>query len=254
MKDYKYKIRASKTYDLISSCFTKVRNKLEWTEKKDDDYNDSFKKIAIEIRNKTDFGYESLPVITQDLDNGIYGEEQAIRDYDKYFASDYFTEYYKRDRSKPYEVSDDLSTGTRDFGNDKKTIDCKLSTCKNTFDHKCHTDLDLDNIFQLNNYRRLYKTPEIEIFYYLAPKSFLEIERQVSRERNRIFNLDKEDTYFDDLAEKLEKMYSYDNVFSGYELKDRIYTREVPIIQDFDYMLLESVAKMNRYIENYILN
>ena len=60
MQDLKYKIRASRSLDLVSSCATKVRNKLQWEFKSDKDYSDSLIKIAVEVYNKEKFGY-NLP-------------------------------------------------------------------------------------------------------------------------------------------------------------------------------------------------
>lgn len=247
MRDFKYKIRASKSLDLVTSCSRKVRNKLEWEfDTSSKDYSEALIKIAIEIFNKVAFGYEPPKVITFDLDNGKRFERDAIEYYDKSFGTEYLPAYLKsRDNPAPFEKSNGFATGSRDFGDDIKTIDCKTSTCKNVFDAKRFLPLENKYIAQLNTYNLLYGTSEIELYNFLAPKSFLEIEQAVYNERK--FNYDRDDAYFDSLQEKMEQMYAYD-VFDGYGVNERTHRSEVPEIANWEETLYLSVEKMNRFI------
>ena len=241
MQDLKYKIRASRSLDLVASCATKVRNKLEWDFKPEKDYSDALIKIAVEVYNKQKFGYEPAQIITFDLDNGKKREPEAVQYYDQAFGTNYY-ELYSTDRQRK---TNKFSTGERDFGDNVKTIDCKVSTCKNVFDTKKFTDLETKYVAQLNTYKILYNTPKLELYNFLAPKSFLEIEQMVYNERK--YNFDHDDAYYDELQEKYEKMYGYD-VFDGYGIEERTQRREVPIIENWEETLYLAAEKMNRFI------
>lgn len=241
----KYKIRASKSYDLISACFDKVRMKMEWKEKKEE-YSDSLINLAIEIFNKVEFGYEEPKVITHDTNNGTKMERDAILLYDKINKTNYIKEYDKRNKSLPYEMENEFMTGTRDFGDKKTTLDSKISTCKNVFDNKRFQDVVLSHTFQMNGYNFLYGTTEIFIVNSLFPPPLTQIEKFVNTER--YFNYEKDDEYFDKLQEKYEDMFAYDE-FHGYSDELRQDVREVQVIENFNEMIAFSVKKMNKFIE-----
>ena len=245
MKDFKYKIRASKSLALITSCSKKVSNKLQWEFQEGKPYSNSLVKIAVEIYNNAEFGYEPPNVITYDTDNGTKNEALGVALYDKVYGTNYLPSYMdKVDNRERRENA--YCSGERDFGDDFKTIDCKNSTCKNTFDTKRFLDLEHNYISQQNVYGILWKTPELELCNFLSPKNHNEIKKMV--DSYRYFNYDFDDIHYEEYQDKLEEMYCY-SPFNGYKPEMMISRRPVPHIENFEETLIKCVAKMNEFIE-----
>ena len=246
MKDFKYKIRASKSYELITSCSKKVRNELQWDFEENKPPSDAMIKIAIEVFNKVTYGYESPNIITYDMNNGNKNEDEGVRLYDKVYGTNYHPDYLIE---KDVQSSNFCCTGRRDLGSKLKTIDMKNSTCRNIFEAKKFLELEPKYVCQLNTYGFIYGTEELELCNYLSSKGFAEIEKMVNTER--YFNFGEDDIYFDNLQEELEHRFTY-NDFNGMPDEKRISVREVPNIVNFQPTLISCVKKMNEFIEEYL--
>lgn len=218
---------------------------MEWTKKKEI-FSDSLKNLAIEIYNKTEFNYEPARIITRDLDNGLKQERDGVVLFDKVNKTNYIKEYDLKDTSLPFEKDNEYMHGTRDFGDSETTFDLKTSTCKNIFDKKRVVECELGYVFQQNGYKYLYGTPNLYLVNVLMSKGFSEIEKLIATER--YYNFEKSDEYFDELQNKYEEIFTYDT-FHDYSDESRIQIKEIPIIEDFEEMLIYSVNEMNDYIE-----
>ena len=273
MKEFKYKIRASKSLDLITSCSKKVRNELEWVFEENTDFSEALIGIAVEIYNKKECGYETPNAITYDLDNGNKNEPLGVAMYDMIYGTEYYQDYQK---FKDVGVENYYATGRRDFGSKIKTIDGKNSTDKNVFDKKRFSELENKYVAQMNCYGLLYNTPELELYRYLTPKSTGEIYSIVNKEAH-FNNLSDEER--DEMQERLETMflfgvypqntlvtnddkhilkemfsnkfdinYESDPVVKLEKLKSMTSVRPIPIIRNFEPTLIACVQKMNNFI------
>lgn len=226
--------------DLLSSC-GKVNNKLEWT--KLDTINDTHVRLFIEIYNKTNGIFVSPDIKTLDMSAGNELEEEGVIMYDKHFGTNYHFGYSaSRDVLNSFEKSNDFITGTRDFGNDKKTIDQKTSTDKNVFDAKKFKGVETDYTIAINGYKWLYNTPELELYNVLIPATPSQMEKIVN---NKAFIDMLSDSERDKFQEEIEKNYD----FGKLELSKRIDVKEVPIIENFEEIIEKRVKVMNRWIE-----
>lgn len=237
----KYKVRCSQLSTLISGC-GKVTNKLEWKEL--DKFNDSHKELAIEIYN-AHHGFESADVDTHDMQAGTENEPFAIQMYDEYFGTNFFDEYVNcrtEKGNKPFEMSNEYITGTRDFGDKTKTIDCKVSTDKNVFNKKMFVPLEVNYIIQLNGYSWLYNTPKLELFNALMNPTEKQIDKMIST-KMRVCDLtfEQEQEY----RQKIFQSYCYDFL----PLKKRIQTHQVPIIENFQEIIKARVERLNKWLE-----
>lgn len=278
MKDFKYKIRASKSLDLITSCSKKVRNKLQWEFEENTGYSEALIGIAVEIYNKQECGFETPNAITYDLDNGNKNEDLGVGIYDLLQDTEMYAGYIK---NKDIGSENFYATGRRDFGNSLKTIDAKNSTDKNVFDKKKYSELENKYVAQLNCYGLIYGTEQLELFRYLTPKSQTEIYSIVGKEAH-FNNLSDEER--DIMQERLETMYLFgtypyvallshsgkeilNEMFSNqfdqnYEidplvkmerLRELTFIREVPKIENFEPTLIACVKKMNEFIEQKLI-
>ena len=237
----KYKVRCSQLATLIEGC-GKVKNKLEWLEL--DKFNDSHKALAIEIFNAHN-GFESADVDTLDMQAGTENEPFAIQMYDENFGTNYFDEYVKcrtEKGNKPFEMSNDYITGTRDFGSTTKTIDCKISTDKNVFDKKRFSSLEFNYIVQLNGYGWLYNTPELELFNALMNPTEKQINKMIN---TKIYVCDLSFEQEQEYRNKVNSSYFYDFL----PLKSRIQVHSVPVIENFQEIIQTRITKLNNWIE-----
>ncbi len=233
-----YKVRSSSLATLLSSC-GKVNNKLEWI--KLDVWNDTHIRLAIDIYNKH-HGFVSPEIKSLDMSAGDELEEEGVILYDKHFKTNYHFGYSaSRDKIQSFEKSNKYATGTRDFGNDIKTIDQKTSTDKNVFDAKKFTKVEVDYTIAMNGYKWLYGTPELELYNVLIPATFGQIKKIVD---NKAYIDMLSDTERDKFQEEVEKNYDY----SKLELSKRIDVKEVPIITDFEEIIITRVKRMNKWI------
>lgn len=235
-----YKCRCSMLSELLSSC-GKVNNKLEWT--KLDTWNDTHIRLAIEIYNKTNSIFVSPDIKTLDMSAGNELEEEGVIMYDEFFGTNYHFGYSaSRDVLNSFEKSNDFITGTRDFGNDKKTIDQKTSTDKNVFDAKKFKGVETDYTIAINGYKWLYNTPELELYNVLIPATPSQMEKIVN---NKAFIDMLSDSERDKYQVEIEKNYDYNNL----DLSKRIDVKEVPIIDNFEEIIEKRVKVMNDWIE-----
>lgn len=244
-----YKVRCSSIGTLLAGC-GKVTNKLEWKDLTK--MNDSHIGLAIEIYNKK-HGFESESITTLDMNAGNEHESDAIKMYDEYFGTKYHKLYLEgrqkmKESGKRSEMSNEYLTGTRDFGDNKKTIDCKVSTDKNVFDRKRFEALDLGYICQVNGYGYLYGTKELELYNALMPATFGQIKKMVSS-KAYIEMLD--DFQQDELQARLEANYGYDFL----PLAKRVQAVPIPKIDNFQEIIKVRVETLNEWIDknkNYL--
>jgi len=236
----KYKVRCSQLATLLEGC-GKVTNKLKWKDL--DKFNDSHKALAIEIFNAHN-GFESADVDTLDMQAGTENEPFAIQMYDEHFGTNYFDEYVKsrtEKGNKPFEMSNDYITGTRDFGNATKTLDCKISTDKNVFDKKKFASLEFKYIVQLNGYGWLYNTPELELFNALMNPTDKQINKMINTKMHVCdLSFEQEQEY----RNKINSSYFYDFL----PLKSRIQVHSVPVIENFQEIAKTRISKLNDWI------
>lgn len=228
-----FRVRCSSLSTLLEGC-GKVKNKLEWENL--DKMTDSHIKLAIEIYNKEVNDFEPADVYTLQMRAGTLQEYQAIKMYDEYFGTRY--QSYQKVR-----INNEFIEGERDFGDDNKTIDCKISTDKNTFDMKRFLkQQSTDYIIQLNGYALLYDSKEIELYNALMNPLPEQIDKMV-RDKMYICKLDllQEQEY----RNKIEMSYCYDFL----PLKTRIQTHKLPIIDNFKTIIETRVKRLNKWIE-----
>jgi len=236
----KYRVRCSQLSTLLDGC-GKVRGKLEWKDLSK--MSDSHIKLAVEIFNASR-GFFSQKIQTLDMSAGIEHEPEAVKMLDSSRSTKYYDQYkVVRDLNAPFEKSNDWLTGTRDVGNNKETIDIKVSTDKNVFDIKRFAKLEPRYIIQLNGYGLLYGTEELFLANILMPATFGQIHKMVSSESYISMLTDEMQ---DMLQDKLENNYSYDHL----SLSQRIQVKEVPKIENFEEIVQKRVETLNTWIEN----
>lgn len=228
-----YKVRCSKLGTLFSSC-GKSKYKLEWDlDKIKNHFTATHMKLAIEIYNKKVNGFEPVEKLTYDMQNGNELEPEAFK----------LIKFLKGEEYNEQEYSEnDIITGTRDLGNNIITIDNKTSTDRNVFDLKKFEELELDYIFQLNGYKKLFKSKEIIIANTLITPS----DAYISDMATKVKWIKKmSEIEFEKYRDKLQLSYEYDHI----PIKDRVSFREVPIIENFEEMLEYRVTKLNTWIK-----
>lgn len=237
----KYKVRCSSFSTLLGGC-GKVRNCLEWNDI--DNWNEAHIKLAIEIYNHTEGIFTPAEITTLDMSAGNENESDTVKLYDEFFGTNYFTDYeISRSVTQKFNKSNDYLTGSRDFGNDVKTIDAKCSTDKNVFDAKKFVPLETDYIIQQNGYSLLYGTPELELYNALMPATFGQIKKFTD---NKAYIEMLSDTEKDEYQFKLEDNYSYQFL----PLSKRISVREIPLIDGFSEIVKKRVTILNNWIES----
>jgi hypothetical protein len=236
-----YKVRCSQFATLLADC-GKVKNKLEWTNL--DVMNESHIKLAISIFNANQGVDKFVPaeIKTLDMDAGNENEPFAIKQYDAHFKTDYFPSYLNsRNLGLDFERENDYLTGTRDFGNSEKTIDCKCSTDKNIFDAKRFKPTEANYIVQMNCYAYLYGTPKLELYNALTNATLGQIKKWVG---NKAYIDYLSQTQADEYSEQLESMYNYDHL----PLDKKIHVRKIEIIDNFAELVKTRVEVMNNWI------
>ena len=235
----KYRFRSSQLSTLLDGC-GKVRNKLEWKDL--DKISDAHIKLAIEVFNAsrgfTPYSWNSL-----DMHAGVEHEPEAVRMLDKLRNTNYYEEYKRvRDAKKPFDKSNEYTTGTRDVGGDFETLDTKVSTDKNVFDLKRFKEMEIKYVVQQNNYGVLYGTKDLYLANVLMPATYGQIHKMVSSEGYISMMTDE---MKDMLQDKLENTYNYDHL----SLDQRIQVVEVPKIDNFEEIISHRVKIMNKWIE-----
>lgn len=235
-----YRVRCSSMSVLLGSC-GKVNNKLEWTKLKT--WNDTHIKLAISIYNKTESIFTPAEVSTLDMSAGTEMESEAIQLYDKHKLTNYHPDYIdKRSVLGEYEKENEWATGTRDFGGDIKTIDCKISTDKNVFDAKKFLPLETDYVIAMNGYAWLYGSEELELYNALMPATYGQIKKFVGTKAYIDCLTDQQQ---DEYQELIENNYNYELL----PIHKRINLKPVPIIPNFGEMIKNRVEVMNEWIE-----
>lgn len=237
-----YRVRCSSIDTLLAGC-GKVTNKLEW--KNLDKMSDAHIRLAIEIYNKA-HGFETEPVTTLDLEAGNEHESEAILMYDEFFKTNFHPAYLKSRKNmegKDFEASNEYLTGTRDFGDDLETDDCKVSVDKNVFDIKKFKKPETNYVLQLNGYGLLYGTPVLKLYNALMPLTSGQVFKKVSSAAYVKMYGDIEQM---ELTDRLEKNYNYDLL----PLSERIFVREVETIPGFDYIIKKRVERLNEWIDD----
>lgn len=236
----KYRVRCSQLSTLLDGC-GKVRGKLEWKDLSK--MSESHIKLAVEIFNASR-GFVSQQVQTLDMIAGIEHEPGAVRMLDDFRNTQYYDQYnIVRNLNAPFEKSNDWLTGTRDVGNEKETIDIKVSTDKNVFDVKRFAKIEPRYIIQLNGYGMLYGTDDLYLANILMPATFGQIHKMVSSESYMSMLTDEMQ---DMLQDKLERNYSYDHL----NLSQRIQIKEVPKIENFEEIVSKRVEVLNTWIKH----
>jgi len=235
-----YRVRCSKLDVLLAGC-DKVRNKYEWSSL--DKMKDSHIRMAIEIYNLAEYGFEPYHFSDVDMNAGNEHEPMAVKLYDAFNGTNYYPSYEQsREVVQAYERSNDWITGTRDFGDTIKTIDAKVSTDKNVFDSKKFMPVETEYVIQLNGYAWLYDTPENYLYNVLMPATIGQINKFVT---NKKFVEMLTDSEADKYEEKLDKVYGY----SGLTMAQRISIKPVPLIVNFQDTVKKRVEVMNNWIE-----
>jgi hypothetical protein len=234
-----YRVRCSSLNTLLAGC-GKVNNKFEWT--KLDTMNDSHIKLAISIYNKEN-GFTPAEIKTLDMSAGTELEPEGVLLYDEFHKTNFYPDYIKsRENLGSFEKSNDFITGTRDFGNDIKTIDCKTSTDKNVFDCKKFEPIEPNYVVAMNGYSWLYGTPELELYNVLMSATFGQIKKFVG---NKAYI----DEYSEEQTDIYQQMMELNYDYRFLDLSKRIDTKPVPIIENFEEIITKRVQEMNKWIE-----
>ncbi len=239
-----YRVRCSELPILIGDC-GKIRGKFEWTQL--DNMNEAHIKLAVKIFNNRNGLFTPADICTLDMSSGKELEPDAILMYDKFHGTDYHTAYEEnRAVLSKFERSNEYLTGTRDFGDDKKTFDCKISTDKNIFDLKKFT-LRVDNdpllTIQVNGYGWLYGTGDNYLFNALMPASMGQIKKHVDSKRYIEMLSDEQ---ADEYQMEIEANYGYRFL----EIEKRIDIKPIPIIYDFEEIVKKRVTVLNNWIDS----
>lgn len=235
-----YKIRCSQLATLIGDC-GKVSGKYEWKDL--GKMNDAHIKLAIQIYNSANGLFTPADVCTLDMETGKEMEPEAIQMYDQHFRTSFFADYEaKRAVLSNYEASNEYITGTRDFGSDTQTFDCKISTDKNIFDLKKFKKPEINYTIQVNGYGWLYGTDDNYLFNALMNASFGQVKKHVdSKAYVEILSDEERDLY----QQIVERNYSYDLL----PISKRIDVKPIDKINNFPEIVKARVETMNEWIE-----
>ncbi len=235
----KYKVRCSRLSELLAGC-RKKKNEFIWEDL--NVFNDTHIKLAVEIYNEQLF--KPAEITTIDMQAGKELEKDAVLLYDSVFETDYIKDYERsRSLNLPYEKENDFIRGSRDFGSNTKTIDCKISTDKNVFDTKRFLPPENEYVIQLNGYAWLYGSTELELFNALMMPTQEQIRKMASN-KAYIENLDESE--FSVYQSILERSYGYDMYLSD---KQRVHIKQIPLIPNFQGIIKIRVKLLNEWIE-----